>query len=281
MNKAKREKMLLILVAVLYITGASFIFYPTFSNIINRERNLRIIASYESALEEADETDLESMLTEAKEYNRVHKRNYVKDAFSEGGEYFLSEPYAHLLDPQGTGVMGYLEIPGINETLAIYHGTGTEALENGAGHIEGTSLPVGGEGTHAVLAAHRGLPAAKLFTNIDRLEAGDLFYLHVLGDTLAYQVDRILTVDPENIDSLKIEEGEDLVTLLTCTPYGVNTKRLLVRGHRVPLAEQQAEFPAFSAARPVYLVMLIASLTAVLMITAVMILKQSRREKNV
>ena len=242
---------------------------------------MKIIASYEDTLEETDDSDLEDILAEAREYNREHKRNYVKDAFTEGEGYILSEPYAHLLDPQGNGVMGYLEIPKIKETLAIYHGAGTEALENGAGHIEGTSLPVGGEGTHAVLAAHRGLPSAKLFTDIDRLEAGDMFYLHVLGETLAYQVDKILTVDPEDIDALRIEEGEDLVTLLTCTPYGVNTKRLLVRGHRVAWEEQKVSLTVFTTSKPVYLIMLISSLAAVLIITVAMVLKQSRRRKNV
>ena len=281
MNNRSGKKLLLVLVTVLYIAGASCIFYPTVSNIINRERNLKIIASYEDTLDETDDVDMEDMWIEAREYNREHKRNYVKDAFTEGESYILSEPYAHLLDPQGNGVMGCLEIPKINETLAIYHGAGTEVLENGVGHIEGTSLPVGGEGTHSVLAAHRGLPSAKLFTDIDKLEAGDMLYLHVLGDTLAYQVDKISIVDPDNIDALMIEEGEDLVTLLTCTPYGINTKRLLVRGHRVPYEEQKVQLQVFSTNKPVYVVMLISSLIAVIMITAVLANQQRRRRKNV
>ena len=128
--------------------------------------------------------------------------------------------------------MGYLEIPKINVRLAIYHGIGPNALENGCGHIEGTSLPIGGESTHSVISAHRGLPSAKLFTDLDQMEVGDIFYINVLDETLAYKVDQILIVLPEETESLAIEEGKDLVTLVTCTPYGVNSHRLLVRGER-------------------------------------------------
>ena len=138
-----------------------------------------------------------------------------------------------ILNEAGDGIMGYLSIPKINIKLAIYHGTADDVLQTGVGHLNGTKLPIGGESTHCVVAAHRGLPSAKLFTDIDQLRNGDKFYIHVLDQVLAYEVDQILVVEPEDTDALAVEEGEDLVTLLTCTPYGVNTQRLLVRGHRV------------------------------------------------
>ena len=232
----KRRGMLL-LIAFLYVAGASFLFYPAVSNMISRDRNERIISSYQESLEITDQSVLDGIMAEAEEYNRNHKRNYVIDAFIEDCDHAASELYEGLLDPFGNGVMGYIEIPKIKETLAVYHGTSEAVLEQGVGHIEGTSLPIGGSGTHSVLAGHRGLPSAKLFTDLDRLEIGDDFYLHVIGRTLRYTVDRIITVNPDDTEGLKIEEGQDHVTLLTCTPYGINTKRLLVRGKRAPYEE--------------------------------------------
>lgn len=276
------KKTILLLVTVLYFAGAVFILYPAASNFLSRERNKRIISAYEETVEVTDENELASILEDAEAYNRDHKRNYVRDAFADDGECNDSGLYMDLLDPKGNGVMGYLEIPKINETLAIYHGAGEEALEKGAGHIEGTSLPVGGEGTHSVLAAHRGLPSAKLFTDIDRLEAGDRFYLHVLDRTLTYEVDRILVVGPGDIDALRIEDGEDLVTLLTCTPYGVNTKRLLVRGHRIYPEEGENEWTdERESSIYTYSLALITILTVILLIAAIAVRKgSSGRRKN-
>ena len=184
----------------------------------------------------------------------------------EAEDYVLTHPYDQLLDPDGMGIMGYLEIPKIHITLAIYHGIGKQALENGCGHVEGTSLPIGGKGCHAVLAAHRGLPDAKLFTDLDRMEEGDEFYLHILDQILAYQVDRIRVVRPSEIGGLRIREGRDLVTLLTCTPYGVNTHRLLVRGHRVKYVPAHAEEQAAQAEPviPYYLAALAAGIAGII-----------------
>ena len=160
--------------------------------------------------------------------------------------------YWKVLNVEDNGVMGYLSIPKINIKLAIYHGTGDDVLQTGVGHLNGTKLPIGGESNHAVLAAHRGLPSARLFTDIDQMEAGDKFYIHVLGEVLAYEVDAINTVLPTDTSLLQIEEGKDYVTLVTCTPFGINTHRLLVRGHRVPYTPEQeatatAEKPAASS----------------------------------
>lgn len=167
----------------------------------------------------------------------MHVTEHFKDAFTQSEKYILKHPYDQLLDPDGNEIMGSLEIPKISVNLAIYHGIGEESLSQGCGHVEGTSLPIGGTGTHAVLAAHRGLANARLFTDLDQLGEGDVFYLHILDKTLAYEVDKIIVCLPEDTSGLTLEPDKDLVTLLTCTPYGVNTHRLLVRGSRIPYEE--------------------------------------------
>lgn len=218
---------------LVFLIGAGILFYPTVSDLWNNYRNQQLISEYTEIVETMESEDFSEIWAEAREYNEQHTVNTILDAFDEEeGDYVLSHPYDQVLNPTGNEIMGYLEIPKINVKLAIYHGIGTEALENGCGHIEGTSLPIGGVGTHSVLSAHRGLPSAKLFTDLDQLEIGDLFYITVLDEKFAYKVDQILTVLPEETEDLAIEEDKDLVTLVTCTPYGVNSHRLLVRGER-------------------------------------------------
>ena len=179
------------------------------------------------------------MFLAAREYNEQIKEESIPDAFSirDG---ITDETYEALLNIGSDGMMGYVEIPVIGENIPIYHYTTEESLKKGAGHLFGSSLPIGGENTHAIISAHRGLPSAKLFTDLNLVEEGDVFYIHVLNKTLAYQVDQILTVKPEETESLVIQDGEDLVTLVTCTPYAVNTHRLLVRGHRIDYDEAKA-----------------------------------------
>ena len=225
--------------ALLFLLGLSILLYPTFSDAWNQYRNAKLISTYETAVNNLPDNKYDRLWKEAKEYNRQHLVNTFTDAFDENGNYVPGYPYSKVLDPDGDGLMGSIEIPKINVKLAIYHGLGSEILEKGAGHMEGTSLPIGGKSTHAVLAAHRGLPSAKLFTDLDQLESGDKFYLHILGKTLAYKVDQIKTVLPSETDALDIVKGEDHVTLLTCTPYGVNTHRLLVRGIRTKYTEPE------------------------------------------
>lgn len=226
---------------LLFLIGLSILLYPTFSNLWNTWRNDQLISEYSESIQEIPEADYSQMWEDAREYNRQHTVNTIVDVFDEENEkeYEMSHPYDVLLDPSGNGIMGYIHIPKINVQLAIYHGVGEHALENGVGHIEGTSLPIGGESTHAVLSAHRGLPQAKLFTDLDQMEIGDTFFITVLDEKIAYQVDQIKTVLPEELDDLAIVKGEDYCTLVTCTPYGVNSHRMLVRGKRVELSEEE------------------------------------------
>lgn len=239
MKKKKRKKY--IGFALLFLLGLSILLYPTFSDAWNQYRNAKLINTYETAVNDLPDKDYDRFWKEAKRYNREHTVNTFVDAFDEKGDYILSDAYKKILDPDGEGLMGSIEIPKIQARIAIYHGISDDVLEKGAGHVEGTSLPVGGKSTHAVLAAHRGLPSAKLFTDLDQMEIGDIFFLHILGKTLAYKVDQIKTVLPSETEDLDIIKGEDHVTLLTCTPYGVNTHRLLVRGTRTKYVENKTE----------------------------------------
>lgn len=240
-KKKKSSKLLNIFIALVFLAGAGIFTYPTISDMWNQYRNALLVSNYNDSVENLSDEQYEKLWQEAQEYNDKHTVNTVVDAFNEEDEYVLSHPYDEVLDPNGDGLMGSIEIPKLKAILAIYHGLSAEVLEKGVGHVEGTSLPIGGESTHAVLAGHRGLPSAKIFTDLDQMEIGDIFLIHVLDKTLAYKVDQIKTVLPEETNELDIEEGKDLVTLVTCTPYGVNTHRLLVRGERTEYVEQATE----------------------------------------
>ena len=240
-RRKRNKKIKYMIMLILFLIGAGIFLYPTISDMWNQYRNVRLITEYDTSVTDLSKREYARLWKEAKEYNAEHPVNSIVDAFNESDQYVLTHPYDQVLDPDGNGLMGSIEIPKINVKIAIYHGLGSDVLEKGAGHIEGTSLPIGGKNTHAVLAAHRGLPGAKLFTDLDQMEIGDKFYLHILGKTLAYKVDQIKTVLPGETKALDIVEGEDHVTLLTCTPYGVNTHRLLVRGIRTRYVEQETE----------------------------------------
>ena len=235
--KKKKNFICNIFFLLVFLAGAGVFLYPTVSDMWNQYRNARLVSRYDEAVTDLSDNEYEKLWNEAKEYNAEHPVNSIADAFGEKDDYVLTQPYDQVLDPNGEGLMGSIEIPKINAKLAIYHGLSKTVLEKGVGHVEGTSLPVGGKSTHAVLAAHRGLPSAKLFTDLDQMKKGDIFVLHILGKNLAYKVDQIKTVLPEETGELDIVEGEDHVTLVTCTPYGVNTHRLLVRGIRTKYAE--------------------------------------------
>ncbi|MDO5134991.1 MAG: class C sortase [Eubacteriales bacterium] len=238
-KKKKTSRWAYAFMALGFLAGLGILLYPTISDLWNNYRNQQLISEYSSAVEELEPEDYTELWEEARAYNQEHRVNTIMDAFDqEKGDYVLSHPYDQILNPMGNEIMGYVEIPKINVRLAIYHGVGAEALENGCGHIEGTSLPIGGVGNHAALSAHRGLPSAKLFTDLDQLEEGDLFLIRVLDEVLAYRVDQILTVLPQETEALAIQEDKDLVTLVTCTPYGVNSHRLLVRGVRTEYQEE-------------------------------------------
>ena len=230
-----------IIIVSIFVVGAGLLLYPTFSNLWNEYRNQQLITDYNDSVQSLDNSEIERIRAEAKAYNDQHTVNTIVDAFTEEEDYILTHPYDQLLNPNGDEIMGSIVIPKIGVNLAIYHGLGKDSLEKGVGHCEGTSLPIGGESTHAVLAGHRGLPSAKLFTDLDQLETGDVFYIKVLDETLAYKVDQIKTVLPEQTEDLAIVPGKDYVTLITCTPYGVNTHRLLVRGTRIPYTPDMAK----------------------------------------
>lgn len=229
----------LLIIAIL-LFGLNIMLYPTFSDMWNKKVNASIISQYNDAISTLSQTDYSSIWEAAYDYNQQHTLNTFHDAF-DGEEYVLSHPYDGLLNPTGNLVMGYLSIPKISVSLAIYHGTSSMVLEEGVGHIEGTSLPVGGKSSHCVLSAHTGLPGAKLFTDLDQLVEGDKFFIYILNETLAYEVDQITIITPDEFDELVIFENQDYVTLLTCTPYGVNSHRLLVRGHRIPYIDTDVQ----------------------------------------
>ena len=234
-----------IAIGLLMLAGLSLLLYPLVSNTWNNYRQTQLISSYEEAIVVADESgqiDYESEVVMANTYNTNLLPCILPDSFAtaEAAEE-EDEEYMSCLNLNGDGIMGYVQIPKIGIKLPIFHGTSDEVLQIGAGHLEGSSLPIGGESTHSVLSAHRGLPSASLFTDLDLMKEGDHFYINVLDETLAYEVDQILTVEPVDTTALAVEDGKDLVTLLTCTPYGVNTQRLLVRGHRVDYVEGMVE----------------------------------------
>ncbi len=218
-----------VILILVFLAGLSLLLYPTVSDYWNSFHQSRAIASYAQAAAELDDDDYERLRADAIAYNARLAQNGQSLTLSPQEQ----ADYEAQLDVTGTGIMAYIEIPKIKCSLPIYHGTNEAVLQIAVGHLAGSSLPVGGASTHCVLSAHRGLPSAKLFTRLDELVEGDIFLIQTLGETLTYEVDQILIVLPEEVDALKIQEGEDLCTLVTCTPYGINTHRLLVRGHRV------------------------------------------------
>lgn len=228
----KKQNLSTFLLVLVFFAGLSMLLYPTVSDWWNSRVQTQAITDYEAAVAKISWEDYEAEFEKADAYNRTLKT--IPDRLFDGSR---PEGYEEILNVAGNGVMGYIEIPKIGVKLPVYHGTLDSALSVGAGHLEGTSLPVGGEGTHAVLSAHRGLPSATLFSNLDRLAEGDTFCITVLDRLLTYEVDQIRIVEPDEAGDLAIEEGKDYLTLLTCTPYGVNTHRLLVRGHRVENAD--------------------------------------------
>ena len=224
-----KRKLSTILLILVFFAGLSLLLYPSLSDYWNSFHASQAVATYSEEVRNLNADKYDRLIGEAREYNAALPGRYKA--------FFLSESdrstYNALLDVNGTGVMGYIEIPTIQISLPIYHGTEDEVLQIAVGHLDWSSLPVGGEGTHCVLSGHRGLPSAKLFTNLDKLVAGDKFVIHVLDEVMTYEVDQILIVEPNDLSALAIEKGKDLCTLVTCTPYGVNSHRLLVRGHRV------------------------------------------------
>lgn len=271
----KRQGTTIILLLV-FVIGLSLLLYPTFSDWWNSMHQSRAVASYVEEVAHIDSDKYEQLWKEAWDYNdslmgRVN--NYVLDEEQK-------EEYNHLLDIGGTGIMGYIEIPIIGVTLPIYHGADEAVLQVAIGHLEWTSLPVGGESSHCVVSGHRGLPSARLFTDLDKLVVGDTFMFRVLDEILTYEVDQILIVSPHETDALMIEQGKDLCTLVTCTPYGINSHRLLVRGHRVENQEEAKAVRVTSDAiqiEPVIVAPLVALPILLVLLIGLMFPKPKRR----
>ncbi|KXT79304.1 Sortase A, LPXTG specific [Streptococcus oralis] len=239
-DKIKENAITIILVFLLFL-GVSMLSYPTISDYWNSFHQSKAVAGYVEKVADLKENDYKKMLADAHEYNQNLDKDVIPDLDIPSSH---EEIYNQTLDVTGTGIMAYVEIPKLNTTMPIYHGTDDTILQVAIGHIPGTSLPVGGIGTHSVISGHRGLPSAKLFTDIDQLVEGDTFLIQVLNETLTYEVDQIVTVTPDDVSALAIDPNQDYVTLVTCTPYGVNTHRLLVRGHRIANTTKPARVTA-------------------------------------
>lgn len=239
MKKEKNDKVLLIIALILILGGSCIFLYPNVSNYLAKKNHVEAIRDYDDVISKFDKEDLVDEWQKAETYNENLSGEPVHDPFVEGSGYALPENYTEVLNISKDGVMAYIEIPKISVYLPIYHGTSSEVLENGVGHIQSTSVPIGGESTHSVLTGHTGLPSAELFTRLDELVKGDIFYIHVLDDVLTYKVYEIKVILPDKIDELQITKGKDYVTLVTCTPYGVNSHRLLVKAERTEYVEYE------------------------------------------
>ena len=266
-----------VLIILMFLVGLSVLLYPAISEYVNEKHASRVVASYNQAVANTSEDKIAAMLADAHDYN--------DRLFHTSGAFFSPDRvsgYDQALDIIGTGVMGSISIDRIGVELPIYHGIDPTVLRIGTGHLPGTSLPVGGRGTHAVISGHRGLPSAKLFTNLDELQVGDTFQITVLRDCLTYRVDQIKTVKPDETDDLQIVPDKDYCTLLTCTPYGINTHRLLVRGERI---ESEYEKPGLYVANEAFLVdslivVPVASIPLLLILLVITLSAALRRRKN-
>lgn len=278
-----------LLIIFLFLAGASTVIYPMASNLFYEKNQSHVLEEYDETMEQLAQEELDRERQAAQEYNRslLESEAFLTDPFDP--ELVMDptvEPYASLLNLEDNGIMGYVEIPKISVNLPIYHGTTAQVLEQGIGHLQNTSLPVGGESTHSVLTGHTGLAGKRLFTDLSQLEEGNLFYLHVLGETLAYQVEAIYIVEPDQTEHLVVETGRDLVTLVTCHPYGINTHRLLVQGTRIPyevaLAQQvQEDVPQETSVwEKEYYKAILICLAIYIPLTVTVVLLVSRRRKQ-
>ena len=272
----KKKHISTIIIALIFLAGLGFLLYPTVSNLWNRAHQSRAIATYTKQVEKLDDSQNKEMLKAARKYNKSLLKKSDHWKLSKKGK----KKYESLLDVSGTGIMGYIEVPKIDCSLPIYHGTDEGALQIAIGHLEGSSLPVGGKSTHCVLSGHRGLPSARLFTDLDQMEEGDVFVLNVLGRKLAYEVDQIKVVLPDEMSDLEIVQGKDLCTLVTCTPYGINTHRLLVRGHRTKYIEETVVRVQKEAEKKETGIWLLVGGGAVFLIIIIIVVVKRRRKRR-
>lgn len=241
MKKSNIDKVILIIALIFIIVGGCIFLYPNVSNYFAEKNQTEAIREYSEAVSNFDQEKIDEELQKAQTYNENLSGEPVHDPFVEGSGYAMPKNYKEVLNIAEDGVMAYVEIPKISVYLPIYHGTSSEVLEKGVGHIESTSLPIGGQSTHSVLTGHTGLPSAELFTRLDELVEGDIFYIHILNEVLTYKVYEIKVILPDEISELQITSGKDYVTLVTCTPYGVNSHRLLVKAERTEYEEYNDE----------------------------------------
>lgn len=266
-----------IILLVILLAGLGVMLYPTVSDYWNSFHQTRAISNYDQVVAELDETDYEALFAEAEAYNE-HLRELAAP-FSQCEQ--LSEEYYRVLDVAGNGIIGYVTIDKIGVELPIYHGTSDSVLNVAAGHIEGSSLPIGGESRHSVLSAHRGLPSAKLFTNLDKMEIADTFTITVLNQVLTYEVDQILIVEPDQMEALNVTAGKDYCTLLTCTPYGINTHRLLVRGHRIENVQGSIVIHKEATRIPTYIVAPAVAIPIIFILLIVLLIVYRKKPASV
>ncbi|MEG3297932.1 class C sortase [Streptococcus suis] len=267
-----------ILLKLIFVFGLLITVYPLISQFYYRYESDREVESFYEQAQQLPSEEVSKRLEKARAYNQTLDPSKMQDPYSEEEKAGIAE-YARMLEVKEK--IGFVEIPKINERIAIYAGTTEDVLQKGAGHLEGSSLPVGGESTHTVISAHRGLPNASLFTNLDRLKIGDQFYIHNIAETLAYEVDQILVVEPSNFDPVMVQSGEDYATLLTCTPYMINSHRLLVRGHRVPYEPKVA-----AKQKPIFFLDMLSlsyliAFLLMLLIFGVLYLRRKRKQQKV
>ncbi|HEM3199971.1 TPA: class C sortase [Streptococcus suis 14A] len=267
-----------ILLKLIFVFGLLITVYPLISQFYYRYESDREVESFYEQAQQLPSEEVSKRLEKARAYNQTLDPSKMQDPYSEEEKAGIAE-YARMLEVKEK--IGFVEIPKINERIAIYAGTTEDVLQKGAGHLEGSSLPVGGESTHTVISAHRGLPNASLFTNLDRLKIGDQFYIHNIAETLAYEVDQILVVEPSDFDPVMVQSGEDYATLLTCTPYMINSHRLLVRGHRVPYEPKVA-----AKQKPIFFLDMLSlsyliAFLLMLLIFGVLYLRRKRKQQKV
>lgn len=267
---------------ILFLAGFLLCCLPTAYSMIERQHQKNAVATYQRKAEAAGEKNLEAFLREAEAYNDMLYQSGGAVVDGMNTDILSDGSYNEKLDVSGTGIMGSLDIPKINVNLPIYHGTGDEALANGVGHLQGTSLPAGGENTHCVLSGHRGLPSSKLLVRLDEMKEGDLFFIRVCGETLAYRIYNIEVVEPGDTSFIAIQAGRDLTSIVTCTPYGINTHRLIVTGERVDY--QEAQYEQITAEIPSIRELLLTFLPVIFLIMAIVLYiidrRRMRRERN-
>lgn len=280
-NAIKENKLVIFLFIPMILLGLGLLLYPFISNRISVGHYQKVIQTYDKKVSEETKDANNKLLMDAREYNRSLSFGEVVDVF-QNPEVKNSDRYLSILNINDNGMMGYISIPKIDVRIPIYHGTTSDVLQKGVGHLEGSSFPVGGESTHAILSAHRGLPSSKLFTDLDQLKKGDIFYIYILDQVLAYQVDQVLVTEPSETDALRIVDGKDYITLVTCTPYAINTHRLLVRGERIEYNEQvekniEVDYALSTADIILYISLVIALL---LIVVAIICFIKSRKNRQ-